>query len=749
MKDRVSHPPRRPSRPAQLSPRAGTECLITGLGFWLPCGTTNFYNRASDRSGSNLHLLLSDPASQERIVSLIDSSVLNRLDAVLPTRGYFTVSRLIDTTASHPTAALYALQGQPPPFATLGHSAEIDARYTGIPNWPIEVPIHGLLYLTTSQGFTYLLAVHDTSATRDAVIHGLTQHASSLLGASFYSHFSGLSASSQPKISSGFNGSLQSYQDHNIGILNFFQINHIIEGIFNSNFDPSIFFQERRLNTKNSLYRDAFDTASRRYTLGNFCESIVVPLAVADVDLVQRVFSAETSGHSQYTDITSLRHTIDGEINRSAILRGFMDNTSSLCLRPLKLIVERCRRALLEKMLEVTHRRERIVQIESPNETTNQILLENDTQVRGFILLVAAKLPVIKNIRNHIDEQFESLKPSQDSPAASQNTGVTKAHHGWCRLLDSICDNVREIEKAITEARIDDILHEQVQLRAELETTEELARVRNRFGLTGTGSTTDGGTGSEWSNTIGTWAGVAFPLVYAIVTVMIQKKVSTLLVVIVAFAMSSVIFVSPFLISRLKNYLGSLNRLEIPTGNEFHYEFDYDLDAPMSKVDFVKLREGSLVRIKTDAIKGLRRNGAASAYSTNDSSDVLKCHMHGYREDKRSPDESVIKLHIEVTIDWHRECGVTPLRRLLERLPIVGRRDILVLSLIYEILRHVASGEPVYIVKGIRAIAIKDYALNSSELDRIRLLVARECIDVMLSEEYRIERDLVRISAGE
>lgn len=79
----------------------------------------------------------------------------------------------------------------------------------------------------------------------------------------------------------------------------------------------------------------------------------------------------------------------------------------------------------------------------------------------------------------------------------------------------------------------------------------------------------------------------------------------------------------------------------------------------------------------------------------------------------------------------------------------MGRRDILVLSLIYEILRHVASGEPVYIVKGIRAIAIKDYALNSSELDRIRLLVARECIDVMLSEEYRIERDLVRISAGE
>lgn len=376
----------------------------------------------------------------------------------------------------------------------------------------LESAVQRLTLVVRYDGF-YLWIAEFTSPLTDArvieVHRGLRNYIYWLAGGEFFTHYAGLDDRDWEEENSNAeeyerDPSVMSYRKDKLGILNFFQLNTILEGMYNSMFDFRVFFDDGQHPAR-------LERAKRNYSLGEFAASIsaevrfsghlpqekepdvrgfiasVATLLPEDARAVSADKAKDIARHA-----LDVRHELVADGPRVDLLRQFLRRTAVDSLQELKWRIERCRRALLDTMIEITHRRDHLIQLEVPDKAEDIIQGVNEAQLRGYIMLLAAKLPLITNVKRYLED-------------AHENIGGDAAHlldplyHSWVSLGEAIADNIRGLERAIEQARMDRMVAEEEKLRAEEETVAEIERIK---------SSTSGGLSQERAFTVSVIANV-------------------------------------------------------------------------------------------------------------------------------------------------------------------------------------------------------------------------------------------------
>lgn len=772
------------------------EQTVTGVGFWLPCGRANFVDPEEYQKYSQ------EPQPREQIAwetlppNDLECSVFHRLYYVLQqeSRGYIERGRLIPLDRegrrgiSYPDASIFVRPGTPDTKLTLDcnvpggeedQAPEISLDPHGpIDQWQEGVLIKGLVLLVSADGFYLWLALHNVQITAEKVSAALKIHISSLVGQHFFSHYSGNLDDRSYASEAEKWGSLLHYQFDHFGILNFFQLNTILEGLYNATFDPDIFFQERALEDKR------VEEAKKAYTLGCFIQGISVEFDLASstnsrfeeieaeaVSLVQDLLAP--SSQPDIMQLRRLRELLGDCAVKQDVLRGFLLFTMRNSLKKVKWRVERTRRALLSKMLEITHRRQPLVQAETPGNNAELIRNENEDQLRGYVMLISAKLPILNNVRRYLDEVLG------DIPQSSLTSNTKNLARSWISLLEAIRDNLHELERAIEQARLDRLVYEEEQIRAEQETLAELGRVRGRYGAGGGRS--GGGSGADSSfnvaSYIGTMLGVWATTITGALSVALTLNsnlpkdqqqpagalIWQLLQILLPVALVSIGGVP--LMARVSSWLWGwivqrFRRQPEPVHNEKYYEFDCHLDIGIDALDAADLSEGRFAlaqerRLHEQHEIALSGNDGLTqlTLTTREQASFPPDRMHfvrpptrnSYRVDRTDDAEATYKVHVEADVRWrlHGYLRELSLWDRFSRLPLLRwlvtqwRFETLTLYLIYEILFHRPSETHRYVLRDVRAISLHSRILTKEELIQLKRLIITDCINVWIRDDQR------------
>ncbi len=249
-----------------------------------------------------------------------------------------------------------------------------------------------------------------------------------------------------------------------LGALTFFQLNTFVEGAFNFTLSPMVFFE--------------------RYS---FIEEYLDQTRGATATLIS------------ITDIMAqLAHDSDARATPGQIstLRHFLAVTSRESLQKIKWSVESVRRSLLDEMIAVLHRQSRLIQLDlgaAHSERTPDLAIgASEPQLRGYVMLAAAKVPLIANIHEIASLAVDHLNgkpiagasddPADDTPDrhAVELSDLHQQLRQWRTLLDGVVANVDSLERAVEQAWMERLLYEQQQSRSEQEAMAEIER--SRFG---------------------------------------------------------------------------------------------------------------------------------------------------------------------------------------------------------------------------------------------------------------------------
>jgi hypothetical protein len=274
--------------------------------------------------------------------------------------------------------------------------------------------------------------------------------------------------------------SIKKYLKSPCGILNFFQLNLLLGGLFNYNFNSDYYFNP--LTNKN--------VPREEYKLRNLFNKIICHPELFDEQLIEDNFNKNIKllfdGFADQKDDEKRKRVYNFEQlfcdtngggdcfkNKKTVsffgkefIRQFVKNTATSYLLPLKWNIENCRRSLLRVDIGILHRPEQIEQLENPFD--NSIKNKNQTQIKGYILLISSKLPLIKNIEIYLKDIIDN---------SSKIDGITREYVShWKRVVDGIENNIISIENAITQSRLEKMLFELEELRSEQEAQTEITR---------------------------------------------------------------------------------------------------------------------------------------------------------------------------------------------------------------------------------------------------------------------------------
>jgi hypothetical protein len=491
--------------------------LIVSTSLWLPVGRANFYSTTANswlvlppdptgvvRARSRM---LADPTYVPRL----QVSVLRRLLEVLPVSfGYDPEAACVTNQEVddllRPVAVTLTLR--PKPVTALPEGPERWANEAlataGVSQVTLHVDEHG------SYTFTALAP----SGRKDEVTQALLAHVTEVFGGAYSldrrsDHTRGRDGDDAGGMAlrryNGIDGESPA-QGKPRGILTFFQLNILVEGLFNQSLSPAVFFEHND-------FLAAFMEQTRRDLPGALSlienmRQVIGLLAVKDVDASQP----------------------DGQV---VVLRRFLDVTSREVLQRLKWSVESVRRSLLDESVTMLHRQTDLVQLDMSaldQERTPELAVgASESQLRGYVMLVAAKLPIVRNVyefavlaKDHLDALAHgrattavtsraavgvgptpALDPVRTAPPTvpTQPTSSTVLHASpgpdgagsslardvrrlaiqldhWQALLRGLRNNVRGLENAIEHAWRENLLYEQQQVRREQEAVAEIERSR-------------------------------------------------------------------------------------------------------------------------------------------------------------------------------------------------------------------------------------------------------------------------------
>lgn len=455
---------------------------VVALGFWLPCGRGNFYHNSDDKKlllkdGKSLSDDYKNQLNTNEEHGALHASVFSRLIK------NFDKTKIRKPIPIIPELRRTKLKSDPEGLIVyLDDLTQIDDFQIASIKTPKDQPIERIIFIANDKGFNILLAVVSNSIddkVNDEINSCLTNFIISKI------------VGSKPTSISNLKTEIGDNDENYDGTLTFFQLNLITEGLFNPNFDPRNFF-DSSASQKSEVDVDT------DFTLSLFAEKIISPpinIAVNDHFLAVEKFcnNLPTINPSTFSHAEDLYdHIFRNYSIINDILREFLKNVSTDCLLDLKWDVESCRKALLNGMLSYVHKQDKLNQLESKNKCAKALYMNgaNEAQLYGYAMLIAAKFPIIININLYVEVIFNSYENEDNRKE------VEFLFKDWFGLVKAINENVSRLEGAIAQSRMDSLLLEQQQMRAEQETMAEIERVRQRNGNTG------GGGGDEESSAI-------------------------------------------------------------------------------------------------------------------------------------------------------------------------------------------------------------------------------------------------------
>jgi hypothetical protein len=472
---------------------------VLALGLWLPCDQAHFFDSIKDID------LIPSNFDEAPLLTLrtkvgrnFQSSVFRRLYEVLGRWGYdlvlplYPLSRIPYIHKTDPDAAIFYSRKGP-------YSTTISKSKSYLEN---------LTLIVNSQGFYLWIVPGLDREYYDTAQDHLADHIVEVFGGSYYSRFSGLQSEKNRAISAlgkeECAHSVREYLADGLGILAFFQLNTILEGLYNYSLDPIVFF------TPSSDVQTEVSAKRSEYNVGRFIASIreevhgITATSIRQLTDPHRLVSGRPRDEA-LIEIRELTELALSPESQSELLRKFIRSTANVVLQNLNLTVEWCRRALLHNMLGVTHRHQPLIQIDLPDTTDHQVISNvSEAQLRGYIMLAGAKLPLISGVRYYLEAVTERLEDDLNAEVAQLEEDLKEnnhereqtrqklyqaqeAHqdtkrliHGWVSLLDKLEYNISRLEQAIEQASADKMVFEEEQIRAEQEMLGELELLRQR-----------------------------------------------------------------------------------------------------------------------------------------------------------------------------------------------------------------------------------------------------------------------------
>jgi hypothetical protein len=256
-----------------------------------------------------------------------------------------------------------------------------------------------------------------------------------------------------------------------LGALTFFQLNTLFEGLFNDALTPAVFFEQTR------LWKDYIQKQQE------MVDRLAPPTAAARSG---RTAGAPTSIPYTVTDVVDqIMVDIDAgdDASRVVTIRHFLAVTSRESLQRFKWSVESVRRGLLDEMMGILHRQSPLIQLklDKAGEWTPELAYgANESQLRGYVMLAGAKLPLMWNVHRHASIVIQRLVPSEPGSAleTADTTDLRYRMHEWEGLLGALQDSVKGLETSVEHAWMERLLYEQEQSRAEQEAMAEIERLR-------------------------------------------------------------------------------------------------------------------------------------------------------------------------------------------------------------------------------------------------------------------------------
>jgi hypothetical protein len=845
------------------APPSSARQTLTAAGIWLPCGPEQFFDPTWDRmitklSGQPLpealtrlrQTLKSEAAKAktdesrasiaERWVKL-EVSVVWRAFIVCAAKGYEHVY-FIPHHAHH---SRYDKEDTNPYTMILTRSdipqedwdkaepklgEELNSGGSVSIPFDVRKSVHHVALIVNAHGFYQCVALHDLQehhmnaavGEEHMVRMALQCHIERLMGGDYYSHISknesdGLDSSlvarqrdeqRQLGLDPLLPAFLADYAARLWGILSFYQVNVILEAMFNHTFAPRVFFHA---DAPEENIRAEVREKRREFSVGNFAALVVAPRALASLSRQAELESKQTGSEGEQTDhgkeqikkagamLRSLaKHETESELRseyphlpqiaqaftaiamndlaKEYIIVKFLQATTTRTLLWIKSLIERSRRALLDEMIQFVHSRQQVVQIEVPDEDTDRITGVTESQIRNYVLLFAAKFPLLENLHRQLQSAIDSI----EDPGALKAIGHLKTT--WETLLTDIENDIASLDHAVEESRQNQLLIETERIRTEQETLAEVSRLRERairdippaitvalaiiavlVSLLAAFNTHNSSAVTGIASSLGSYLKILAPNLIAIAFQL---------------ALTLILFGILFLIGTI---LAPIIAREVRGGDINHYyEFDLHIDVPLPLAGAavpdggktIELRVGDLFEGKLQNVEGGKGwirfshdeiyheqpskdeqaqdragvashqarsgSGASSAAKATDQSHkrTITCRLkrlirNSYRVERFDMNEALHKLYFEVDMWMPRELQV--------RNPYTWRRRIKVrLYLVYEILFERPSNIAGYRLNDLRVVAIERPVLQIEQIEWIKKVVLLRFVNPLLPEDAQL-----------
>lgn len=373
----------------------------------------------------------------------------------------------------------------------------------------------------------------------------------------------------------------------------------------------------------------------------------------------------------------------------AAAIERFLRVTQERSLQKAKWRMERARRALLSSMLGIVHRRRPLVQLREALHYPEDFSRANDPQLRGYIMLVSAKLPLIKAVARYAEEARDYLGPGHHGATIQR---LELRLQSWERLVAVIEENVAGLESALQHAWMERLLYEQEQMRAEQEALAEIerSRVRERSATTTVDS--------------------LFAAAVLIVTIAAflatggsarQADLRQEVILIGAGLLSAFVLWGAFRVHLW-------NRRRIAVDQRHTYEVNLRFDCP------IEAEAVASIRSLGERVGGPNRRGPRSPGIARGS----------LRVERISGDDALFKFHVESRAELPTADG--PRRR---------RRRYLKIFSVYEILFHSPGEAGEYLFRELRVIVHTERTLSSRELLWLNEEIARSLVDPFVADD--------------
>jgi hypothetical protein len=746
------------------------ELRIVTQGFWLPVGRSNFFDPDQDdqlfASYNAYNESRNGPLQGSRFDEIeigtrkLEASVYRRLATVLPSglrnRGGANLA---------PNGKRYS-RIFPMFTATLqrlGLDSDVDAAayvcvhddLAQIPEWhDAWTYTEGVALVTVADGFYVWLALYQGAADhvedrerKRRVEQALRAHIVDLVGGTFSNRWANRK-DSPDYVAVPDSATLETYRDEDLGILSFYQINLIFEGLFNYSLDPRVFFDDGSDAPK-------VEETKHYYSLGRFIGMITTVAEVAPakpenlslvIEALHTLFDMpEDWDAQQYLDFfNNLRALCVNPKVRRDLLRQFLRRTSLETMHLLKLRIESCGRLLLSGMIKIAHLRQPFVQTEFPStadiRTSRQarfnIVGANEGQLHGYVILLSAKLPLIENVWRYLEDNLMKLE-RLDKPSRATIAGLERS---WRALLQSLKEDIHGLEQAIDQAYKNKMLSETEKFREEEETLAEIERIRERSG--GDFSPSTNLTVNIIANVIA-FAGVLIAVLVAepqlrslgplLGDLQRQGIPAVAFAILVALCAAVVAAIVLYLVLHeisdpiIRAY--TKHRSRRSRGDEqYYYEMDLRLDAVSSQTFATQLLSGAFSDERRvpgwDKLARRHRRLFPKVDRWHVWNWDHRPKRQSYRVNRSGTDEALHKLYVTAAIIWPRLILPAPW----------FVRDSMRVFLVYEVLFHSPSEAPTYVLKALRIVSTSDRVLSPNQLQELQLLILAEFVNRWIAE---------------